>query len=94
VTQERSRGASFLQWNFEKETAMQTTFICPRTSTAIGFDLPADEEAMRVLWSQPLKINCPFCWAIHVTDYKGVYVAGVMSEFECIPADVRQARLH
>jgi hypothetical protein len=83
-----------LEWNFEKETAMQTTFICPRTSTAIGFDLPADEEAMRVLWSQPLKINCPFCWAIHVTDYKRVYVAGVMSEFECIPADVRQARLH
>jgi hypothetical protein len=94
VIQERSRGVSFLGWNFEKETAMQTTFICPRTSTAIGFDLPADEEAMRVLWSQPLKINCPFCWAIHVTDYKGVYVAGVMSEFECIPADVRQARLH
>ena len=92
MIQERSRGASFLKWTFE-ETAMQTTFICPRTSTAIGFDLPADEEAVRVLWSQPLKINCPFCRAIHVTDYKGVYVAGVMSEFPFAPADVKEAQV-
>jgi hypothetical protein len=49
MIQERSRGASFLKWNFEKGTAMQTTFICPRTSTVIGFDLPADEKAVRVL---------------------------------------------
>jgi hypothetical protein len=46
-----------------------------------------------VLWSQPLKINCPFCRAIHVTDYKGVYIAGVMSEFPLVPADVKEARV-
>jgi hypothetical protein len=82
-----------LKRSSEKEIAVQTTFICPRTSTAIGFDLPADEEAVRVLWSQPLKINCPFCRAIHVTDYKDVYVAGVMSQFPLAPADVKQARV-
>jgi hypothetical protein len=78
----------------KKGTAIQTTFICPRTSTAIRFELPADEEALRALWSHPLKIHCPVCRTIHVTDYKGVYIAGVMAEFVCIPADVKQARVH
>ena len=31
--------------------------------------------------------------AIHVTDYKGVYVAGVMSEFPFVPADMKEARV-
>jgi len=73
---------------------LQTTFICPHTSTAISFELPADELALRVLWSQPLKIRCPLCRTVHVTDYKGVYMAGVLAEFECIPADMKEARVH
>jgi hypothetical protein len=73
---------------------VQTTFICPRTSTAISFDLPSDELALRVLWSQPLKIKCPLCRTIHTTDYKGAYMVGVMAEFDCIPADMKQARVH
>jgi hypothetical protein len=73
---------------------VQATFICPRTSSAIGFFLPDDEEAMRELWSQPLRIRCPHCQGFHVADYRGVYMAGVMSQFECIPADMKEARLH
>jgi hypothetical protein len=74
--------------------AVQTTFICPRTSTALSFDLPADEAALRLLWSRPLKIDCPVCQAIHTMDYKIAYITGVMSQFECIPADVKEARVH
>jgi hypothetical protein len=73
---------------------VQTTFICPRTSTALSFDLPADEAALHVLWSRPLKIDCPVCRAIHSMDYRSAYITGVMSQFPCIAADVRQARLH
>jgi hypothetical protein len=73
---------------------VQTTFICPRTSAALRFELPADEVSLPVLWSKPLKINCPVCQTTHILDYKDAYIAGVMSEFACIPADMRQARVH
>jgi hypothetical protein len=73
---------------------VQTTFICPQTSAALSFDLPADEAVLPVLWSRPVKIDCPVCQSIHFTDYKGAYIVGVMSAFECIPADVKEARLH
>jgi hypothetical protein len=79
---------------FPKETPVQTTFICPQTSAALSFDLPADEAALPALWSKPLKINCPVCQTIHILDYKNAYITGVMSEFQCIPADVKQARVH
>lgn len=72
---------------------MQTTFICPQTSAALSFELPADEAELPVLWSQQLKINCPICQTVHVTRYKDAYIAGVMSEFECAPADVKEARV-
>jgi hypothetical protein len=78
----------------EGDDTVQTTFICPQTSAALSFDLPADETALNAMWSQPLKINCPVCQTIHVTDYKDAYIKGVMSEFECIPADVKEARVH
>ena len=74
--------------------AVQTTFICPQTSAALTFDIPADEAALPALWSLPLKINCPVCQTIHTMDYKNAYITGVMSEFACIPADVKQARVH
>jgi hypothetical protein len=32
-----------------KETIVQTTFICPRTSAALSFDIPADEAAPPML---------------------------------------------
>jgi hypothetical protein len=73
---------------------VQTTFICPQTSAALSFDLPADEAALPVLWSKPLKINCPLCQMIHTMDYKNAYIIGVMLQFACIPADVKQARVH
>src|SRR5882724_9944782 len=62
-----------------KETTVQTTFICPQTSAALSFDLPADEAALPALWSKPLKINCPVCQTIHTMDYRNAYVIGVMS---------------
>jgi hypothetical protein len=77
-----------------KEITVQTTFICPQTSAALCFDLPADEAALPALWSKPFKINCPVCQTIHTMDYKNAYIIGVMSEFQCIPADVKQARVH
>ena len=64
------------------------------TSAALRFELPADEVARSELWSRPLRIDCPICRATHMLDYKDAYIAGVMAEFACIPADVRQARLH
>ena len=73
---------------------MQTKFICPQTDAALSFDLPVDEAAMPTLWSQPLKIDCPVCQTLHVTNYKDAYITGVMSQFECIPADVKEARVH
>ena len=79
---------------FPKETIVQTTFICPQTSAALSFDLPADEAALPALWSKPLKINCPVCQTIHVVDYRNAYITGVMSQFACIPADVKEARVH
>jgi hypothetical protein len=79
---------------FQREIAVQTTFICPQTSAALSFEIPADEAALPVLWSKPLKINCPVCRTVHMMDYKNAYITGVMSEFECIPADVKQARVH
>jgi hypothetical protein len=72
---------------------VQTTFICPQTSAALNFDLPADDAALPELWSKPLKINCPVCGAIHTTAYRNAYIIGVMSEFHCIPADVKAARV-
>ena len=35
--------------------------------------------------------NCPVCQTIHTMDYKNAYIIGVMSEFACIPADVKEA---
>jgi hypothetical protein len=73
---------------------VQTTYICPRTSAALSFDLPADEAVLPALWSKPLKINCPVCQSVHTVRYKSAYITGVMSEFACIPADVKEGRLH
>lgn len=73
---------------------MQTIFICPRTEAALRFEIPADEAELPALWTRPVKINCPVCQAVHMMDYKHAFMAGVMAEFECIPADVKQGRVH
>jgi hypothetical protein len=77
-----------------KETTVQTTFICPQTGAALNFDLPADEAVLPALWSKPIKINCPLCRTIHTMDYKNAYITGVMSEFQCVPADIKEMRVH
>jgi hypothetical protein len=60
----------------------------------VCFELPSDPLARSTLWSQPIQVNCPNCAGQHEMDYREAYVTGVMSEFKCIPADVRRARIH
>jgi hypothetical protein len=76
------------------DNAMHTTFICPDTGAALDFDLPADEADLPELWTRLLVIRCPFCRALHRTDYKRVYIEATMSEFSCVPADIREGSIH
>jgi hypothetical protein len=41
-----------------------------------------------------LRIQCPVCAGEHETGYRDVYVTGLMAQFRCIPADVKEARIH
>jgi hypothetical protein len=72
---------------------VQTTFICPQTGAALDFELPGDDFLLPQLWSRTLHIDCPVCERVHLTDYKNAYRTGVMSEFHCIPVDVKEARI-
>lgn len=73
---------------------MQTSFICPNTDTALEFELPSEEQAMATLWPHPLSIQCPACDKNHEVAFREAYVTGVMAKFACVPADVREARVH
>lgn len=73
---------------------MQTTFICPQTGAALDFELPGADANLDELWSVPLKIGCPLCQRVHTTDYRQAYIVGTMSQFSCIPADVKEATFH
>jgi hypothetical protein len=68
--------------------------MCPDTGAALKFDLPSDEANLSVLWTRPVVIQCPLCQALHTTDYKRVYIEATMSEFSCVPADIREGSIH
>ena len=73
---------------------MQTSIICPSTGAALGFELPGDEATLANYWNGDLQIACPICDMMHSIAYRSAYVAGVMAEFSCVPADVREATVH
>jgi hypothetical protein len=73
---------------------VQTTIICPMTGAALGFELPADDATLVNFWQGELQIACPICESVHSVAYRSAYVAGVMAEFSCMPADVQQATVH
>jgi len=73
---------------------VQTEFTCPSTGAQLAFDLPSDERTIVRMWLEPISLRCPVCNALHETGYRDVYLTGLMSEFKCLPADVKQARLH
>jgi hypothetical protein len=72
---------------------VQTHFTCPDYDVAVAFELPSDAKALANMWSHPIQISCPVCRASHAVSYRDAYVTGVMSEFKCIPTDIRQARI-
>lgn len=76
-----------------KEHTVQTAFTCPNTDAVLEFDLPSDDRALLALWPRPLKIHCPACEAVHETCYKDAYVHGIMASFNCLPLDIKRARL-
>ena len=73
---------------------MNTTITCPKTGASLNFDLPADEATIADHWHDRLQIACPLCDDVHLVPYRSAYVAGVMSEFACMPIDIRQATVH
>jgi hypothetical protein len=73
---------------------MQTEFTCPATGASLAFELQSDEDSVATLWMQSLRIQCPVCEGVHETGYRDAYVTGLMAQFRCIPADVKQARIH
>jgi hypothetical protein len=62
---------------------MQTVITCPKTSGALSFDIPADDERLWEYWMQPVVVACPLCGAEHVHGYRDLYIRGVMSAFGC-----------
>ncbi len=73
---------------------MQTQITCPSTGAALSFDIKSDEDTVVSMWQQPVRIACPVCGSIHETPYRDVYVAGLMGQFQCLPADVKEGRVH
>ena len=73
---------------------MQTILICPETGAGLDFELPGTEATLLAHWAHPLRVHCPLCQADHFVNYRLAYMVGVMSEFPCIPADMKNARLH
>ena len=73
---------------------MNTAITCPKTGATLSFDLPGDEATLANHWHDRLQVACPLCEEIHVVPYRKAYVTGVMSEFTCVPTDVRQATVH
>jgi hypothetical protein len=73
---------------------MQTEFTCPTTGASLAFELQSDEDSVVQLWMHSLRIECPVCAGVHETEYRDVYLTGLMAQFRCIPADVKQARIH
>ena len=73
---------------------MQTEFTCPATGASLAFELQSDEDSVALLWTKAVRIACPVCESVHETHYRDVYVTGLMAQFRCIPADVKQARIH
>jgi hypothetical protein len=72
---------------------MQTTFICPATGAELQFELPADEPARKVLWNHAFEVKCPVCEGLHEVSYREAYVSAAMSEFACLPTDLKTGRL-
>lgn len=72
---------------------MQTQITCPDTGGELSFDIAGDDASAQSLWQSPVRIECPFCQGIHEHPYRQIYVTGLMDQFQCLPADVREGRV-
>jgi hypothetical protein len=73
---------------------MQTEFTCPATGASLAFELQSDDDSIVELWLRPLRIQCPVCEGVHETGYRDAYLTGLMAQFSCMPADLKQVRIH
>jgi len=73
---------------------VQTTLTCPTTDLDVEFDLPSDDASIIRMWHAAVKVHCPECNEFHEQGYRDFFVSGVMGQFRCLPADVKEARVH
>ena len=72
---------------------MSTRFTCPESGRILDFHTE-DDMSLSFLWLKPIYFHCPFCPNVHDVDIKRAYIRSVMSEFKCLPADVKEAMSH
>ena len=73
---------------------MQITLKCPQDGVVVTLELPSDAGALADLWSKSIMVECPMCGGSHIVPFRAAYVSDMMNQFECIPDDVRQGRMH
>ena len=73
---------------------MQTQIICPSTGAELSFDVAGDDETATRMWQQRVRVRCPLCEGVHERPYREIYVTGLMDQFGCVPADMKEDRIH
>ena len=60
--------------NAEQEILIKLEFICTDTGQTSKYEVPADVDALKDLWSRTLSVTCPQCRRIHPVPFRAAYI--------------------
>jgi hypothetical protein len=72
-------------------------FTCPQTHQKVSTGVETDAQSLRASWKATLKVDCPYCGAVHeisVREYRQRYSCRDRSVGPCLarmgPSDLRR----
>jgi hypothetical protein len=64
------------------EDEMGSVLKCPETGEPVRFHIKTDAKSVGHAWYQFIQVACPHCGSRHDTQYKEVYMDGVLTGFQ------------
>jgi hypothetical protein len=49
-------------------------FICPQTHQKVSTGVETDAQSLRASWKATLKVDCPYCGAVHEIAVREAYL--------------------
>ena len=49
-------------------------FTCPQTHQKVSTGVETDAQSLRASWKATLKVDCPYCGAVHEVSVREAYI--------------------